>query len=59
MENGETTFHYNDYSWNLEASMLYIESPGGVGYSTCNGKECAFDDNTSAADNLAAILYFF
>lgn len=60
MENGETTFHYNDYSWNLEASMLYIESPGGVGYSTCGSRaECTFDDDTSATDNLNAILYFF
>ena len=60
MENGQTTFHYNDYSWNLEASMLYIESPGGVGYSTCGSKaECTFNDDSSAVDNLAAILDFF
>jgi len=60
MENGETTFHYNDYSWNLEASVLYIESPGGVGYSTCgSAAECSFNDDSSAVDNLNEILYFF
>jgi cathepsin A (carboxypeptidase C) len=60
MENGETTFHYNDYSWNMEANVLYIESPGGVGYSTCSGRtECTFDDDISAKDNLNAVLYFF
>lgn len=33
MENGGDSFHSNDYSWNKEANMLYIESPVGVGYS--------------------------
>jgi carboxypeptidase C (cathepsin A) len=44
----------------LEASVLYIESPGGVGYSTCGSRaECSFDDNTSALDNRDVILDFF
>lgn len=59
IENGATTFHQNEYSWNMFANMLYIESPGGVGYSTCSGAECNFDDNISAADNLAALLYWY
>jgi len=63
MENGETTFHYNEYSWNLENHVLYIESPAGVGFSYCNNtmndKDCAFDDDTSAKDNLDAIVFFF
>ena len=59
MEDGNTTFHYNEYAWNMEANMLYIESPGGVGYSTCTLAECSFTDDTSAADNRDAILYFF
>jgi carboxypeptidase C (cathepsin A) len=59
MENGQTTFHQNEYSWNNFANVLYIESPGGVGYSTCSGTDCTFDDDSSAEDNLAALLYFF
>jgi len=26
----------NEYSWNKEASVLYIEQPAGVGYSYCD-----------------------
>lgn len=59
MENGDDYFHKNEYSWNMFANVLYIESPGGVGYSTCAGTECTFDDNNSAVDNLNAILYWF
>jgi len=39
---------------------MYLESPGGVGFSTCGSvTECTFDDDSSAADNLLASLYFF
>mmetsp|Transcript_41137 Transcript_41137/g.39650 ORF Transcript_41137/g.39650 Transcript_41137/m.39650 type:complete len:300 (+) Transcript_41137:1-900(+) len=55
-----TTFHYNPYSWNTFANVLYIESPGGVGYSTCDSvTDCTFDDDSTAADNLRAVIYFF
>lgn len=60
MENGGVAFHKNNYTWNKEANMLYIESPAGVGFSYCNQTEaCNYTDDDSAADNLAAILYFF
>ena len=60
MENGANSFHKNDYSWNREANMLYIESPAGVGFSYCGVEGgCAYDDDQSAADNLAAVLNWY
>ena len=31
MKNGTSVFVENEYSWNMKANMLYIESPAGVG----------------------------
>ena len=36
----------------MEANMLYIEQPAGVGYSYC-------DDDVSGKDNLDAVLAWF
>ena len=33
------TFFKNDYSWNKQANMIYIEAPAGVGYSFCGDKK--------------------
>ena len=58
IDDGETTFKRNDYSWNFEANVFYIESPAGVGFSVCgNGtNECHFDDNNTAVWNKDAVL---
>ena len=60
MEDDATTFHKNDYSWNREANMVYIESPAGVGYSYCaNMSTCNFTDESSSIGNLNAVLSLF
>ena len=49
-------FTKNEYSWNTKANMLYLEAPAGIGFSYCNEtllhRDCAFDDLSSAEDNL-------
>ena len=60
MPDGDPNFYENPHSWNMEANMLYIESPAGVGYSYFTGKDIDhFNDTTSAEDNYAALLQFY
>ena len=50
-------FTFNDWSWNNNANMIYIDAPAGAGYSICgDASECKFDDANSADDNLEAVL---
>lgn len=56
---GETTFQYNNYSWNKIANVLYMESPACVGFSTCPNPNQVFDDNSVAQANLNALINFF
>lgn len=41
-----TQFVLNNYSWNLKANVLYLESPADVGYSVSDSD--IFNDNTTA-----------
>jgi len=63
MEDGAKAFHKNEYAWNTNANVLYIEQPAGVGFSFCDDKdakdECNFNDFNSADDNLKVILEWF
>ncbi|MCP9262029.1 Carboxypeptidase [Dirofilaria immitis] len=57
-DNGKT-LHRNPFAWNKMASIAYIESPAGVGYSySINGNIKTNDDQT-AEENYAAIKEFF
>lgn len=46
-EEGTSKFMINPYSWNLKANLLYITSPGGVGFSKSKRGPDA-DDGTTA-----------
>ena len=60
MEDGTNFFHENEWSWNKEVNMLYIEMPAGVGYSYYNEVgDHDYTDMGVAKDNLSAFLYFF
>ena len=55
-------FHLNEYSWNRAANMIYLESPGDVGFSYIDSKldyELYVDDEVTASDNLNALIDFF
>ncbi|KAE8023772.1 hypothetical protein FH972_009436 [Carpinus fangiana] len=51
----------NQYSWNREANMLYLESPIGVGfsYATDTSSYGAVNDKITARDNLVFLQKWF
>ncbi|KAK7278978.1 hypothetical protein RJT34_24019 [Clitoria ternatea] len=51
----------NDYSWNKEANMLYLESPAGVGFSYSANKSFydSVTDEITARDNLVFLQHWF
>lgn len=60
IQDGATEFVENEFSWNLEANVLYIESPPGVGYSYCGTfEDCTFTDDKSGHLNLLALQGFY
>jgi cathepsin A (carboxypeptidase C) len=57
---GSEVLQANNYSWNLNASLLYFEAPAGVGFSTLGiAANNNTDDNQTAADNLDVLVQFF
>ena len=49
----------NEYSWNKNANVFYIESPGGVGFSTLDNPKFYYDDEIQAKSLNIAIQNFF
>uniref|UniRef100_A0A183CAW5 Carboxypeptidase n=1 Tax=Globodera pallida TaxID=36090 RepID=A0A183CAW5_GLOPA len=51
----------NPHSWNKNASIVYIESPDGVGFSHSvdGGEPDASNDDSTAAQNYEAVKQFF
>ncbi|XP_008791046.2 serine carboxypeptidase-like 45 [Phoenix dactylifera] len=51
----------NEYSWNKEANMLYLETPAGVGfsYATDSSYYEGVNDKMTARDNLVFLLRWF
>ena len=55
-------FYLNEFSWNRAANIIYLESPGDVGFSYIDSKlenDLYIDDDVAAEDNLKALLDFF
>ena len=51
-----TTISISNHSWNRQANLLYIESPGSVGFSL---GPVPSTDHTVQQDNLQALITFF
>jgi carboxypeptidase C (cathepsin A) len=55
-----TTLQPNPYAWNLNASMIYLEAPAGVGFSVLGDlANNSTNDYITAHDNLMALLQWF
>ena len=55
-------FYLNEFSWNRAANIIYLESPGDVGFSYIDSKlenDLYIDDDVAAEDTLTALLDFF
>lgn len=60
IEDGEKEIKKNPHPWNQNASILYLESPAGVGFSTVSSKnELKYNDELVGKDSLKAMKMFY
>lgn len=60
IEDNANEIHRNPNPWNKNASMLYIESPAGVGFSVANNTEDnSFNDMTQSRDAMTALMAWY
>ena len=57
--NSEHRFILNEYAWNKNASVIFIESPAGVGFTRIANNETYYDDTIQAVSLNIALQYFF
>ena len=58
----DDTLSMNEYSWNKLANIVYLESPGNVGFSYIDSfmpTETYINDAISATENFQALMSFF
>ena len=58
-DDGENIIKPNPYPWNMNASVLYIESPAGVGFSIANNTDDFKHSDISQSEDLFAGLQDF
>jgi len=60
IDDGKTEVEVNRWPWNLNASVLYLESPAGVGFSTVTDyKELFYSDTSVARDAMKAVRIWY
>lgn len=58
-EVGKNTMKINEYAWNKNAHIIYLESPAGVGFSQGKPESLETNDTMVAKDNYQALVKFF
>ncbi|XP_062500870.1 lysosomal protective protein-like [Corticium candelabrum] len=57
--NDDLTLGLNGYSWNSNASIIYLDSPALVGFSMSSNDNFSYSSSKLVNDNYAALLKFY
>jgi len=55
----EQRFEYNEYSWNKNASIIFIETPAGVGYTKVKNSSAFINDTIHSISLHRGLMNFF